>query len=71
MVNGPQSVPTQSEEILDDPVNMQAWDMQISPTGRELPPGRGTAKEGAQLYVQKDARDAALTVVSVPESPVA
>jgi cytochrome c len=32
---------------------MRAWDIAISPTGKELPPGRGTAKEGAALYVQK------------------
>jgi cytochrome c len=32
---------------------VRAWDISISPTGKELPPGRGTAKEGAQLYVQK------------------
>jgi cytochrome c len=32
---------------------IQAWDISISPTGKELPPGRGTAKEGAQLFVQK------------------
>jgi hypothetical protein len=32
---------------------IRAWDIAISPTGKELPPGRGTAKEGAQLYVQK------------------
>src|SRR3954454_21428255 len=32
---------------------MRAWDISISPTGKELPPGRGTAKEGAQLYMQK------------------
>ena len=32
---------------------MRAWDIAISPTGKELPPGRGTAKEGAQLYVRK------------------
>jgi S-disulfanyl-L-cysteine oxidoreductase SoxD len=32
---------------------IRAWDISISPTGTELPPGRGTAKEGAQLYVQK------------------
>ncbi|MCM3881402.1 MAG: cytochrome c [Vicinamibacterales bacterium] len=32
---------------------IRAWDISISPTGKELPPGRGTAKEGAQLYVQK------------------
>src|SRR5882762_4045536 len=32
---------------------IRAWDISISPTGKELPPGRGTAKEGAQIYVQK------------------
>ena len=32
---------------------IRAWDISISPTGKELPPGRGTAKEGAQLFVQK------------------
>ena len=31
----------------------RAWDISIGPTGKELPPGHGTAKEGAQLYVQK------------------
>src|SRR5438876_5615125 len=32
---------------------IRAWDISISPMGKELPPGRGTAKEGAPLYVQK------------------
>ena len=32
---------------------IRAWDIAISPTGKELPPGHGTAKEGAQVYVQK------------------
>lgn len=32
---------------------MRAWDISISPTGKELPPGHGTAAEGAKLYVQK------------------
>jgi cytochrome c len=32
---------------------IQAWDISISPTGKELPPGSGTAKEGAPLYMQK------------------
>ena len=32
---------------------VRAWDISISPTGKELPPGRGTPKEGAQLFVQK------------------
>jgi len=32
---------------------VRAWDIAISPTGKELPPGKGTAKEGAALYVSK------------------
>ena len=32
---------------------IRAWDISIGPTGEELPPGRGTAKEGAQLYRAK------------------
>lgn len=32
---------------------IRAWDISISPTGKELPSGRGTAKEGAQIYVTK------------------
>jgi S-disulfanyl-L-cysteine oxidoreductase SoxD len=32
---------------------LRAWDISISPTGKELPQGRGTAKEGAQIYVKK------------------
>jgi mono/diheme cytochrome c family protein len=32
---------------------IRAWDISIGPTGAELPPGRGTAKEGAELYKQK------------------
>jgi S-disulfanyl-L-cysteine oxidoreductase SoxD len=32
---------------------IHAWDIAISPTGKELPPGHGTAKEGAQIYAQK------------------
>ncbi len=32
---------------------IRAWDISISPTGKELPQGRGSAVEGARLYVQK------------------
>ena len=32
---------------------LRRMDIAIGPTGEELPPGRGTAKEGAQVYVQK------------------
>jgi S-disulfanyl-L-cysteine oxidoreductase SoxD len=35
------------------PEEIRAWDISVGPTGEELPTGRGTAKEGAQLYVQK------------------
>lgn len=37
--------PTQDE--------IKAWDITISPRGKELPPGSGSAKEGAHLYAQK------------------
>ena len=32
---------------------IKAWDIAISPTGKELPPGHGTAKEGAEIFAQK------------------
>jgi mono/diheme cytochrome c family protein len=32
---------------------IRALDISIGPTGEELPPGRGTAKEGAKLFEQK------------------
>ena len=35
------------------PEEIRAWDISIGPTGEELPPGRGTAKEGAQFYRSK------------------
>jgi S-disulfanyl-L-cysteine oxidoreductase SoxD len=35
----------------DDEV--RAWDIAIGPNGKELPPGSGSAKEGASLYMQK------------------
>jgi cytochrome c len=35
------------------PDEIRAWDISIGPDGKELPPGRGTAKEGATLYTQK------------------
>ena len=30
----------------------RAWDIAIGPSGKELPPGSGTAKEGATVYAQ-------------------
>jgi len=38
--------PATAEEI-------QAWDISVSPAGKELPPGKGTAKEGAPIYSAK------------------
>ena len=35
---------------------IRAWDISISPSGKELPLGSGTATEGEQLYLQKGAR---------------
>jgi hypothetical protein len=32
---------------------IRAWDISIGPTGKELPPGQGTAKEGAAIYTRK------------------
>lgn len=32
---------------------IRAWDISIGPDGKELPPGSGTATEGAQIYAQK------------------
>jgi cytochrome c len=32
---------------------IRAWDISIGPTGEELPPGRGSVREGAQLYRAK------------------
>jgi len=32
---------------------IRAWDISIGPTGEELPPGRGSVREGAQLYRSK------------------
>jgi S-disulfanyl-L-cysteine oxidoreductase SoxD len=32
---------------------IRAWDISISPTGKELPPGSGSAKQGAAIHAQK------------------
>ena len=32
---------------------IRAWDISIGPHGEDLPPGRGTVREGAQLYRAK------------------
>lgn len=35
---------------------IRAWDIAIGPAGKELPPGSGTAKEGAKIYAQRCAQ---------------
>jgi S-disulfanyl-L-cysteine oxidoreductase SoxD len=32
---------------------IQAWDISIGPDGKELPPGNGTAKQGAEIFAKK------------------
>src|SRR5881296_1318437 len=34
-------------------ISIGPTDISIGPTGEELPPGRGTAKEGAKVFEQK------------------
>jgi len=45
--------PTYGLGMKPNATEIRAWDIAISPTGKELPPGQGTAKEGAVLYVRK------------------
>ena len=48
-----QSPPTYGIGRTPSAEEIRAWDISIGPTGAELPAGRGTATEGAKLYVQK------------------
>jgi cytochrome c len=32
---------------------IEAWDKAVAPDGKELPPGKGTAKEGAKLFAER------------------
>jgi len=48
-----QSSPTYGVGRTPTAEEIRALDISIGPTGEELPPGRGTAKEGAELFVQK------------------
>src|ERR671910_240918 len=33
--------------------DLAAWDISILPDGRGLPPGRGTARQGETVYIEK------------------
>jgi S-disulfanyl-L-cysteine oxidoreductase SoxD len=35
------------------PDEIRAWDTAVGPAGKELPPGSGTAKEGAEIFANK------------------
>jgi len=35
------------------PEEIKDWDIAISPEGKELPPGKGTVKEGAPIFAEK------------------
>jgi mono/diheme cytochrome c family protein len=35
------------------PDDIKSWNLIISPSGKELPPGSGTAKDGAQIFAAK------------------
>ena len=35
------------------PDEIRAWDTAVGPAGKELPPGSGTAKEGAGIFAEK------------------
>ncbi len=35
------------------PEEIEAWDISISPAGEELPPGSGTARDGAGIYTRR------------------
>jgi cytochrome c len=35
------------------PDEIRAWDTAVGPAGKELPPGSGTGKEGAEIFAEK------------------
>jgi S-disulfanyl-L-cysteine oxidoreductase SoxD len=49
---------------------IRAWDISIGPTGEELPPGRGSAKEGAQIYRAKCGGCHGATGIEGKSSPI-
>ena len=61
-----QSSPTYGVGHTPTAEEMQALDISIGPTGEELPPGRGTVKEGAELF--KPARATLDTIIGLRPS---
>jgi len=52
-LSAPAQSPTYGVGRAPTPQEIRAWDIAISPTGKELPQGHGTAKEGAAVFVSK------------------
>ena len=48
---------------------IRAWDLAVSPAGKELLPGKGTVPEGAKLYAQKCAACHGPTGAEGPMAP--
>jgi cytochrome c len=48
---------------------IQAWDISIGPDGKELPPGTGTAKQGAEIFAKKCAACHGPTAEGSPLAP--
>jgi hypothetical protein len=48
---------------------IQVWDISIGPEGRELPPGSGTAKQGAEIFAKKCAACHGATAEGSPLAP--
>lgn len=46
---------------------IQAWDIAIGPDGKELPPGQGTAQQGAGVYLERCAACHGETGVEGPQ----
>jgi cytochrome c5 len=51
------------------PEEIRDWDTAVGPEGKELPPGRGSAKEGAKIYAQRCARCHGPTGAEGPKLP--
>ena len=45
--------PTYNRGTTPSPEEIRAWDISINSEGKGLPPGSGTAKQGAPIYAQK------------------
>lgn len=52
-LSAPAQSPTYGLGRTPSPQEIRAWDIAISPTGKELPQGHGNAREGAALFVSK------------------